>query len=116
MISNAGKQMVVDHLMEKLKHISVGTGQPPSEYTTILDNEVLRKEVTEPFIDEDTLVLEMYIDDQEANNMNLSNLAIVGDGSSELNTGELFAGGVIDRVKDKNQTLTISIEVSVVEV
>lgn len=117
MITNAGLSRILNILSTELSHIGVGTGTPPTQTSTLLTNEVLRKQVTSPLIDGTTIVSEIYLDETEGNDTNFTEVGIFCDGATtELNTGTLFAGGGMDVTKNNTQSLTISFEITVLEV
>lgn len=117
MITNAGLNRLLTILSTELSHIGLGSGTPPTETSTLLSNEVLRKQVTAPLMDGTTLVSEIYFDETEANDTNFTEVGIFCDGAtSDINTGTLFAGGGIDVTKNNTQSLTISFEITVLEV
>lgn len=117
MITDTGLNRLLTIFGTELSHIGLGTGTPPIQSNTLLSNEQLRKQVTDPLIDGTTLVSEIYLDENEGNGLNFSEVGIFCDGASNtMDTGKLFAGGGMDKTKDNTQSLTVSFEITVMEV
>lgn len=115
-VTDALINRVVGFLEGDITHISVGTGAEPSEASTTLASESLRK-LTTKFIDETTLICEGYWDENEGNGVTYTNAGVFGNGATDsLGTGELFAGGGINIPKTNTQSMTVSIEITVEQI
>lgn len=80
---------------------------------TILNNEQYRKLAT-LLVDGDTLVMDGFWDENEANGLTYTNAGAFGDGATaSTGTGVLDVGGVINVQKDNTQSLTVSVEILV---
>ena len=117
MITDSGLNRLLNVLSEELSHIGLGTGTAPIQTSILLTSEQLRKQVTDSLIDGTTLVSEIYLDENEGNGLNFSEVGIFCDGAcNTIDTGKLFAGGAMDKTKDNTQSLTVSFEITVMEV
>ncbi len=117
MIHAIGKQIILNNLKDNLKYIGLAIGEKPSLDTTLqLSDEIIRKEVTAPLIDGYTLISEIYLDETEGNGISFQSLGLIdGASADQIGEGELFMSGQINEQKDNTQSLTISVEVEVVE-
>lgn len=115
MVTNAGLNRIISFLDGDLTHLSLGTGVAPVNTDTTLPNEAIRKASTS-FIDNFTLIKELFLDETEGNGVTYTNAGVFGNGATAtIGTGELFAGGAINIVKDNTQSFTLSIEITVSE-
>ncbi len=105
MISNKLITDIADFISNSIAAVAIGTGNEPALNDTTLDQEVLRKAGT-IYIDDDIVVAEMYIDETELNDINLTNTGI-------FDSMQLIAGGAIDEIKTNTESLTISLEITV---
>jgi uncharacterized protein (UPF0254 family) len=102
---------IVALLDADITYIGIGTGAAPTVGSTTLPSESLRKLVT-TLVDADTLVLDGFWDETEANGVTYTNAGAFGNGATaSTGTGELDVGGAINVVKDNTQSLTVSIEI-----
>ncbi|NOK15284.1 hypothetical protein [Corallococcus exercitus] len=116
MINNSGLARVIELLDADLTIIAVGTGAAPTREATQLTSELLRKSVSETFIDGNILVKELFLNENEANGT-LTELGLFGDGATTTpGTGSLFASSAANIVKNNTQSLTVSFEIEVQEV
>jgi hypothetical protein len=116
MIHDSGLSRVVDLLNTDLTVMAIGTGAAPVRGDTQLPSEYLRKEVTESALDGNILIKELYLD-ESTGNTTITAWGVLGSGATESSgTGALFAstGGSI--TKNDTQSLTLSVEIEVVEV
>lgn len=115
--------MVTDKLMNKIvglidssiTHIAVGTGVEPQPGETLLQGEVIRKQA-DTYIDEFTVIKEMFLDSSEANDIQINNVGLFGEGATDLiGSGELLTGGPADILKTSTQpqSITLSVEITV---
>jgi len=107
MISDQLLTATVAYLNQAMTHIGVGNGAGPDTDDVVLADELLRKTATS-YIDGNTVIKEIYIDETELNGEDLSAVGLYGD-----NNTVLFAGGGISQQKDAGESLTISVEISV---
>lgn len=113
MISDTLLNKVLTEINAECTYIGIGTGTEPSPEDTLLINENFRKAV-DSYIDDSTVIKEIYIDENEGNDTTFTNIGLFGDAATEtLNTGKLQAGGVLNTQKDSTQSLTISVEITV---
>lgn len=116
MISSTGLARIITLLDSELTAIAVGTGATPSYTAQQLTNETFRKVVSNTFTDGLTLVKELYLDTTEANGT-LTEWGIFGQGATgTAGSGKLFASTGANIVKNNTQSLTLSIEIDVLEV
>ncbi|CAM3876920.1 hypothetical protein COLU111180_12010 [Cohnella lubricantis] len=116
MLNDSGLQRVIDFLDDDLDVIAVGTGATPSRSARQLTEEVLRKTASETFIDGDVLIKELFLDETEAN-VTITEWGIFCNGASVVpGSGELFASTGANITKNDTQSLTLSVEIEVVEV
>lgn len=110
MISNGGMQSVLDALDNALAAVAVGNGVAPTDNNAMqLTSEILAKNITLRERDGNIQVLEGFFDETEANG------AITEFGLKTVN-GTMFNFESAAIIKDATQSLTISIEVEVLEV
>jgi hypothetical protein len=104
----------INYLDADIGQLGIGDGVTPlTPSNTSLDNELLRKATTN-VIDGNTLIVEGYWDETEANGVSYTEAGCFGNGeTSTINTGELISGDAIAVTKDNTQTLTVSIEINV---
>lgn len=114
MVTDSLITRIVNYLDSDIGYIGIGTGTNAiTETSTLLDNETYRKATTN-IIDENTLILEAFWDETEANGNTYTEAGCFGNSATvTLDTGELFVGGAINVEKDNTQSLTISIEITV---
>lgn len=113
MITDALINRTLSYLHDDIDYIGVGVGTTPTDTSTTLDGEANRKQA-EKLIDGNTLVLEIFFDESEANGGVFTNAGAFGNGSTEvIASGELFAGGAISVLKTNTQSLTVSVEITV---
>ncbi len=111
--TDAAIARIIDLLDADITQVGIGTGAAPSIGSTSLASEALRKSSSN-LIDGNTLVVEGYWDETEANGTTYTNAGNFCDNaSSTINTGTLFAGDAISVTKNNTQSLTISIEITV---
>ena len=116
MLNNSGLSRVIELLDADLSVIAVGTGAAPTREATQLTSELLRKAVSETFVDGNILVKELFLDENEANGT-LTELGLFCDGATTTpGTGALFASSAANVVKNNTQSLTISFEIEIREV
>lgn len=78
-----------------------------------IPNENYRKATTS-YIDGQTLIKEVYLDDTEGNKKTFTLVNILGNGATdEIGTGEVMIDGNINVPKDNTQSLTVSCEITV---
>lgn len=113
MITDAGLARVLALINQELEFFGLGSGLPPDVNSESLDQEVIRKAAATT-IDGETLIKEVYLDETEGNGIHLTSAGIFGDGATSTpGTGKLFAGSEIDVDKDKYESITVSIEITV---
>lgn len=112
--TNAAIARIIEMLDADITHVGIGTGSnDPAVSDTLLDTEDERKASTNT-VDSNTLIVEGYWDETEANGSTFLNAGCFCDGATgTVETGTLFAAGAIEVTKDNTQSLTISIEISV---
>jgi hypothetical protein len=113
--SSEDKDGLLSDLDTNLIYMAIGTGSAPAPYDVILASELLRK-IANKFIDGDTLIADLFLDESEGNGVTYTNAGIFRGGTITVGTGSLFVGGAINTVKTNTQTLTVSYEISVQEV
>ncbi len=112
-ITSGGLSRALELLSNDITHIAIGTGAAPGESDLSLPGESQRKAATS-IIDGNTLIKEGYWDENEGNGITYINSGLLCDGATDtLGTGTLFGGGEINALKDKTQSLTVSIEITV---
>jgi len=118
MIHAKAKQFVLEYLKNNLKNIGLATGEKPLlDTATQLTDEVIRKEITSPLIDGNILVSEIYLDETEGNDLLFKSMGLInGEFADVIGEGELFISGQMNEQKDNTQSLTISIELELVEI
>ncbi len=117
MIKNAGMDLIKQLLIDNLKHVGLATGSTTDITSTKLVGEVIRKQVSEQMMDDDVLVTEVYLDETEGNNISLKSIGLmIGVESDQIGEGDLFLDFSIDEIKTDTETMTISIEIEVLEV
>lgn len=113
--------MITDVLLNKivadidgaLTHIALGNGRIPSVSDTKLEGEKIRK-VADSYIDQNTIIKELYLDENEGNDLTFTNVGLFGEGAtSAIGTGSLMTGGRMDLQKGLKQSVTISLEITV---
>ena len=107
---------ILQYLIEQLNYIGLGTGAPPQRLDELLEDEVIRKLITDLFLDDNILVAEVFLDETEGNGIDYTNTGIFRNGAEAINTGKLFTGGGINFAKDESNTLTVSYEITAGEV
>lgn len=113
LITEAAVAKVVELLQGELTYLGLGTGTTPLTVgSTTLSNETIRK-ATYITIDENTIIAEIYLDESEGNGVTFTEAGCFVDGTSDINTGELFLGGQLNVTKNATQSLTISMEITV---
>jgi len=105
MISNKLISDAVNMIADNISSIAIGTGSEPLPDDTDLDQKTIEKEGT-TYIDDNTVIAELYIDETEGNDVLFTNVGI-------FSSLELYAGGAINEIKDSTQSLTVSIEISI---
>jgi hypothetical protein len=116
MLNNSGLQRVIGLLDQDLTVIAIGTGSAPSREATQLSSEVLRKVVSDTLIDGDILIKELFLDESEAN-VTITEWGVFCNGATTASgSGQLFASTGANIVKNNTQSLTLSVEIEVVEV
>jgi len=109
---------LIDRVLELLDSdtgfIGVSTGTiPVVQSDTLLPNEVSRKTTTN-IIASDTLISDVYFDETELNDINITSVAtFCNGGTSTVNTGEIAVADNVNIIKNNTQSLTISIELTV---
>lgn len=102
-----------------LTHMAVGNGTLVTPATaTLLTNEFARKPISDSLFDDNILVKDAFFDENEAIGT-IKEIGIFGTGAtSVINTGKVFASFRPDPIVDKTntQSLTVSVEIEVVEV
>jgi hypothetical protein len=100
-------------LAADIPYVGIGTGVAPTTASTKLPNEASRKLAT-LLIDGNTIVLDGFWDETEANGVTYTNAGAFGNGATNSSgSGQLDVGGTINVVKDNTQSLTVSIEILV---
>jgi hypothetical protein len=104
---------LVTKILADVTHIGIGTGATPlAESDTLLDNETLRKVVTE-IQDDNTVIFEGYWDESEGNGVTYTEAGVFWNSATlSVNSGSLCAGGQINVEKDATNTITVSIEIT----
>lgn len=116
MLNDSGIQRVLELLDDDLTHIAIGTGTAPNRAATKLTAESYRKAVSENFLDGNVLVKEIFLDESEGN-VAITEWGIFCNGATTTpGTGNLFASTAASIQKDNTQSLTLSVEIEVVEV
>lgn len=111
-ITDAAISRSIELIEADINYLGIGTGTTPlAAVDTLLDNEQYRQATTNT-IDENTLIIEAYWDETQANGNTYTEAGCFCDGAtSSINTGTLFSGGQINVAKDNTQSLTVSIEI-----
>lgn len=95
----------------EILYLGIGNGAAPTTASTTLDGETTRKLATQ-LIDGNTLVLDAFWDETEANGITYLNAGAFGVGATgTVGTGILDVGGTINVAKDSTQSLTVSVEI-----
>ena len=116
MMNDSGIQRALELLDGDLTHIAIGTGAAPNRDATKLTQEVYRKAVSDSFIDGNVLVKEIFLEESEGN-VAITEWGIFCDGATDdVDSGNLFASTAADIQKDNTQSLTLSVEIEIVEV
>ena len=92
------------------KHGDIGTGSEPLETSTELELAQYRK-ITTYFTDVNTCIVQIFLDETEANDQVYTNAGIVYGGTDALGTGKLLAGSdvVIDKSPYENTTISFEL-------
>lgn len=115
MITDSALTDIFNYINSLVNYVAIGTGVLPQNTDSDLDQETTRKLATTT-IENLTAIKEIYLDDTEGNGITFSNAGIFFNGANEnLSTGDLFAGSGINVVKDNTKSLTISIEITLME-
>ncbi len=113
MITDFLLNKIINNVDEAITHIALGTGLEPSSSDTKLTGEEIRK-VADSYIDQNTVIKELYLDENEGNGIQFTNLGLFGEGAtSEVDTGVLMSGGRMDLLKGSKQSMTISVEITI---
>lgn len=116
MINDSGIQRAIALLNADLAIIAIGTGAAPARTATQLTAEALRKSVSETLIDGNILVKELFLSENEGNTT-ITEWGIFCNGATvTTGTGQLFASTAANVVKNNTQSLTLSVEIEVMEV
>jgi hypothetical protein len=107
MISDKLLEEVAVHLNSEITHCGIGEGVGPDVDDATLADELVRK-AANSYIDGYEVIKEIYIDETEQNDKQLSNAGVYGASNTVL-----FAGGEIDVLKKAGESLTVSIEITV---
>lgn len=116
---NTGKQafmkfLMGDYLIDGYKYIAIGSGDAETtEDMTRLKNEFFRKELSGIYIEDNKLILDIIIEQDEANRDWYELGLVMGGTSSQLNSGVLFNRVRVMEKKKHTQSITISWEIEV---
>jgi len=112
-ITNIARQRVLDLLKNEITHVGIGDGGIPSESSTHLNGELLRKPAKIE-IDDEMIVVSATWNENEGNGITYKNAGCFCNGATdEIGTGELFTGNSINVVKDGSQSMNILIGIGV---
>jgi hypothetical protein len=104
---------VVELLDNQIDFGGIGTGTAPTQTSTSLDSEQIRKVVT-GYTDGTTLIKEIFLAENEANGVNYTNAGLFDEtATSTVDTGVLLFGSDINLLKNNSENATISFEISV---
>lgn len=111
--TDAALSRIITLLNSDITHVGIGDGVFGNKTSTLLTNETLRK-ASANLIDGNTLIVEGYWDESEANGVTYTEGGCFCDGATvTVDTGTLFTGDDISVTKNSTQSLTVSIEILV---
>lgn len=109
LITNAGLQLLLDFLDGDLTHIGLDHDAPTDAGLT---DEYYRNTITPPVRDGNTSIFEIYLDETQGNG-HIGGIGILSQATSTPGSGTLFGFSLANIDKASNQSLTISIEITV---
>jgi hypothetical protein len=111
-ITNDGLSKILEVIKNEFTHVGLGnaTGNL-SNASTQLSNEFYRLQVTEDFVDGQTAVIEIYIDENQGNGV-IKQVGLFAQGTSAPNSGTLTVAENVDLSKSNTESMTISFEIT----
>ena len=105
-ITTAGIARVLEVLKSDMTHISIEN----------LNIEVARKQISLSFIDGDTLIEEIYFSESEIVGQDIDTINLIANGTDTPGTGSIIVKDEALKTKTGDESLTISVEITVKEV
>jgi hypothetical protein len=110
MITNSAIQSVLNAIDLQIQSIAVGSGTAPTDPSaTSLTSESYSKDITLRLRDGNIQVVEVFFDETEAN-------GTITELGAKKTDGDMFNIEAANITKDNTQSLTVSIEIEVMEV
>lgn len=112
-VTDAGLQRIIQLIQADLTHIALGNvAGTITTSSTQLDGEFFRLALTENFVDGQTIVAEIYLDETQANDM-IRQVGLFANGTSEANSGTLVVVEDVNITKTNTESMTVSVELTV---
>lgn len=102
---------VAKELGRAAKYGAIGTGGSPLQTDTQLALEGYKK-MTTYFTDNNTCIVELFLDETEANDMIYTNAGIYYEGDINIGTGKLIAGSDVTIEKNAAENVTVTFELT----
>lgn len=114
-INTAGTlQDIINDLVLNADYVALGTGSTATEGSSLPSESFRKSTVTEQY--SSTLIVDCFIENNEANGSTYSNFGLIKDGTATSGTGTVFIGkSGVSIAKTTDKTLTISSEITVEE-